>query len=56
MEILQITIEVSEGHVQTIIVHDNDDPEVLASQFCEVHRLNDNIRQILISQFREKID
>ena len=31
MEILQITIEVAEGHTETIVVHEDDSPEFLAA-------------------------
>jgi hypothetical protein len=55
VEILQITIEVSEGQVETIIVHDDDDPQIVAREFCIKHNLNDYVFGLLFQQFREKI-
>lgn len=45
----------SEGHVETIIVHDDEDPEQIASEFCTKHHLNDYVYDLLCQQFREKI-
>jgi hypothetical protein len=55
MEILQITIEVSENEVDTIIVKKGDRPEHLAAQFCLKHGLSDEIFHLLTEQFTNKI-
>jgi len=48
MEILQITIEVAPGQIETVIVHDDDSPDKLASDFCREHNLNDIVKQIFV--------
>lgn len=47
MEILQITIEVSEGQVETIIVREDDDPHIIAREFCIKHNLNEHVYELL---------
>ncbi|TNV79180.1 hypothetical protein FGO68_gene1688 [Halteria grandinella] len=55
MEILQITIEVSEGQVETIIVREDDDPHIIAREFCIKHNLNEHVYELLYQQFSDKI-
>lgn len=55
MELLQITIELSETEVDTIVIRQGDRPEQLAAQFCLKHGLTDDIFHLLCQQFQQKM-
>jgi hypothetical protein len=40
MEILKITIDLGAGHLEDLVMRENDSPSVLAQKFCIKHRLN----------------
>ncbi|CDW86863.1 UNKNOWN [Stylonychia lemnae] len=56
MEILKISLDLGDGQVEDIIIHDDDSPTDLAHNFCLRHNLNHEMFEILQNQFRAKKD
>jgi uncharacterized coiled-coil protein SlyX len=54
--LLTLTIEIAEGRTDTILIHEGDDPTILAEQFIATHGLDQDLLQILSHQIRENME
>ncbi|MEE4247689.1 MAG: hypothetical protein V2I33_19980 [Kangiellaceae bacterium] len=45
-----MSIELSDGAMTEIVVHAGDNPERLATEFCEEHDLDDSFIEVLTGQ------
>ena len=54
-EILTLTIEIGEGQNDNILIHEGDDPNVLAKAFASKHNIGDQLKELLAEQIRQNI-
>ena len=54
--ILTITVEIGDGRQECIIVHESDNVETLAKEFCEKHNLNMKLQELLGMHIRENLE
>lgn len=54
-EILIMSVDLGDGRTGQITVHENDDPEDLARDFCFRYHLSDELIQPLITQIEENV-
>ncbi|CDW91726.1 UNKNOWN [Stylonychia lemnae] len=55
-ELLTITVDIGDGTSQSILIRENDDPFILASQFAQQYGINEQLRDLLAEQIRVNID
>jgi len=55
-EILIMNIDIGDGRFGQITVHEEDEPEDLAEDFCQRHGLDMQLRQALVLQIEQHID
>lgn len=49
-ELLSLTIEIAEGHNETILIREGDDPSRLAFDFSVKHSLDSELERVLADQ------
>ena len=55
-EVLVITIDIGDGRKDDLTVREDDDPSVLAEEFCRKHRLGEDAKRALIVQIRQNLE
>ena len=54
-EVLIMTIDIGDGRKDDLLVREDDDPKVLADNFCNKHSLGSEVKKAL-PKFEEAID
>lgn len=54
-EILIMTIDIGDGRKDELLVKEDDDPQILADNFCAKHRLGLEVKQALIEQIEQNL-
>ena len=55
-EILSVDIQISPKESQKLVIREKDDPEEIATLFCNKHNLDMSIRNNLLDQLNSHID
>ena len=54
--ILILNIKIDSDRTEDLIIHENDEPEVLSDNFCIRHMLPDNVKEVLTKHIEDNLD
>jgi hypothetical protein len=54
--LLTITVEIGNGQQESILIREDDDPNLLAYEFSQIHGINEQLREILAEQIRANME
>jgi hypothetical protein len=55
-EVLIMTIDIGDGRKDDLLVREDDDPRILAENFCKKHSLGQDIKKALIDQIEQNLE
>ena len=55
-EVLVLTIDIGDGRKDELSVKEDDDPHLLAENFCKKHKLSIEVKQALIEQIEQNLE
>ena len=55
-EVLIMTIDIGDGRKDDLLVREDDDPKVLADNFCNKHSLGSEVKKALIEQIEHNLE